>query len=196
MFRFRRPKSVDVEFAIAAVNSQSPEVPRLLTLGDGLSASGAPPGFAHDCLRTRLGQGPAAFAAARHAFSQWAEFDLGWVRVANPKTPITVGLIVAVEVHTFGLWSLNLSRIVEMVDSEHRFGFLYVTTTHHAEEGEERFLIEFNPEDNGVWYQLEAVSRPRNSLARLAYPVTRSLQHRFARQSHERMKYAVQPGAE
>jgi uncharacterized protein (UPF0548 family) len=165
--------------------------PRLLSLSSGLEGSKLPFGFVHDRLRSRLGQGPAAFAAARRAFARWAEFDLGWVRVANPAIPIAVGQIVAVEVHALGLWSLNLSRIAEMADTETQFGFLYATTAHHAEEGEERFLLEFDPEDGGVWYHLEAVSRPHHSLARAAYPVTRALQHRFARDSHARMERAV-----
>lgn len=131
------------------------------------------------------------FSVARRGFADWAEFDLGWVRVANPETPIVAGQIVAVEVHACGLWSLHFSRIMETVDTSTQFGFLYATTTHHGEEGEERFLLEFDPDDGGVWYQLEAVSRPRHLMARLAYPMTRTLQHRFARDSHRRMKQAV-----
>jgi uncharacterized protein (UPF0548 family) len=150
-----------------------------------------PRGFAHDLLRTRIGQGEAAFAAACQGFARWAEFDLGWVRVANPDTPIAAGEMVAVEVHAFGLWSLNLSRIVDTIDTADRFGFVYATSAQHAEEGEERFLLEFAPEDGSVWYHLEALSRPRHPLARLAYPLTRSLQHRFARDSHLRMRGAV-----
>ena len=134
------------------------------------------------------------FATARRAFADWAEFDLGWVRVANPEIPIAVGKIVAVEVHACGLWSLHFSRIVETADTSTQFGFLYVTTTHHGEEGEERFLLEFDPDDGSVWYLLEAVSRPRHPMARLAYPVTRALQHRFARESHRRMTQAVLAG--
>jgi uncharacterized protein (UPF0548 family) len=84
-----------------------------------------------------------------------------------------------------------VSRVLETVDTLDRFGFLYGTTNHHAEEGEERFLLEYDREDGGVWYRLEAVSRPRHALARLAYPATRALQHRFARDSHARMKQAV-----
>lgn len=167
---------------------------RLLSLRDGLPAPDLPFAFAHDSLRSRLGEGESAFATARRAFADWAGFDLGWVRVANPEIPIAVGQIVAVEIHACGLWSLHFSRIMETVDTPTQFGFLYATTIHHGEEGEERFLLEFNPEDKGVWYQLEAVSRPRHPLARLAYPVTRALQHRFARDSHRRMTEAVVSG--
>ena len=114
-------------------------------------------------------------------------FNLGWVRVANPEAIIAVGQLVAVEVHALGIWSLNLSRVTQAVDSPTRFGFIYATTEMHVEQGEERFLLEFDLASGDLFYQLEAVSRPRNSLAWLGFPVTRSFQHRFARDSHRRM---------
>lgn len=114
-------------------------------------------------------------------------FDFGWVRVANPKAVIALGQLVAVEVHALGLWSLNFSRIREVIDTPARFGFVYATTKLHVEQGEELFLLEFDPASGDLFYQLEAVSRPRNSLAWLGFPVTRSFQHRFARDSHQRM---------
>jgi uncharacterized protein (UPF0548 family) len=98
---------------------------------------------------------------------------------------------VAVEVHTGCFWSLNFNRIVEVVDSATRFGFLYTTTTYHVEEGQERFIIDFDPESELVSYLIEAVSRPRHPLARIAYPFSRAMQHRFTRDSHSRMSRSV-----
>ncbi len=114
-------------------------------------------------------------------------FDLGWVRVANPNASIAPEQIVAVEAHSLGLWTLNLSRITETVDTPTRFGFLYATTEMHVEQGEERFLLELDAATGKVCYDLEAVSRARDPLARLGFPVTRAFQHRFARDSHRRM---------
>ena len=114
-------------------------------------------------------------------------FDLGWVRVANPEANISRGQIVAVEVKALGLWSINHSQIVETVDFPSRFGFIYATTIAHVEEGEECFLLVHNQETDEVWYELEAVSRPRALMARIGLPVTRYFQHRFARDSHRRM---------
>ena len=118
-------------------------------------------------------------------------FDLGWVRVANPGTRIEVGQVVTVEVRSLGLWSLNLSRIVEVIRESGTFGFIYKTTRHHLEEGEERFLLTLEAESGTVWYELEAVSRPRVLLARLGLPVTRAFQRHFARDSHRRMREVV-----
>jgi uncharacterized protein (UPF0548 family) len=111
--------------------------------------------------------------------------------VAIPEATVAAGVVVVVEVRTLGLWTLNLSRIVETIDNHASFGFLYSTTELHLEQGEERFLLEFDPQTDDVWYELEAISRPRQMLARLGFPMTRACQHRFARDSHLRMRQAA-----
>lgn len=166
-----------------------PDCPRMLSLHRGLEAD-LPSTFRHDRGRSQLGNGHAAFAEAKRAFEQWIMFDIGWVRVANSEALVAEGGIVAVEAQTLGLWTLNLSRIVETIKTATQFGFLYSTTERHVEQGEERFLIELDA-DGAVWYVLEAVSRPRQMMARLGFPVTRVFQHRFARNSHARMLRAL-----
>ena len=112
-------------------------------------------------------------------------FDTGWISLCWPDTPIQVGSTVAILVRHYGFWSLNASRIVYVVDdrgARPRFGFAYGTLTEHAEIGEERFTVEFEPEDETVWYDIYAFSRP-HGLARLGYPWSRRLQRRFARDS-------------
>lgn len=171
---------------------------RFLFVTNGLdTVHRLPFGFAHDYSRSQIGRGQSAFAAARLAFRRWAMFDLGWVRVANSKAIIVPGQVVAVEAHTLGMWSLSLSRITEVIDTPTRFGFVYLTTKMHVEEGEERFLLVFDPENGELFYELEAVSRPRNALARLGFPFTRHFQRRFARDSHRRiLKEIVAPEAD
>jgi uncharacterized protein (UPF0548 family) len=192
VFKLSKPNLAEVEDAIAVASPA--EVMRaeyLSALGDqGESQPHAR--FAHDMLRTRIGAGNEAFERAIQGFQRWTQFDLGWVRVANPRARIEIGQIVAVEVQSLGLWSVNLSQIVEVRRTDSSFGFLYKTTRHHVEEGEERFALVLDPASNEVWYETEAVSRPRNFLARLGYPVTRAFQHRFARDSHRRMGESAQ----
>jgi len=147
--------------------------------------------FAHDRSRSSLGFGDEVFASAKRAFVNWKMFDLGWVRVVNAAAPIECGQIIAVEVRTLGFWTVNLSRILETVDSETQFGFLYSTTNQHVEEGEETFILRRNPQTAEVSNELEAVSRPRHFLDRLGFPMARFFQHRFARDSHRRMREAV-----
>ena len=199
MFTLSKPTKAAVAEAVAAAASMRSTSPRILPLrqGSGRTVS-LSFGFAHDLKRTTIGEGPEVFAVAKLAFRRWTMFDLGWVRVANPEAAIAEGQMVAVEVHTLGLWSLNLSRIIEAVDTPARFGFIYATTEIHVEQGEERFLLEFDATTGEVCYELEAASHPRNLLARLGFPFTRSCQHRFANDSHHRMRdtlIAISPQA-
>jgi uncharacterized protein (UPF0548 family) len=71
-----------------------------------------------------------------------------------------------------------------------KFGFAYGTLAEHAERGEERFLVEWHQDDDTVWYDLLAFSKP-GPMARVGYPLARRLQKRFARDSKEAMKRAV-----
>jgi uncharacterized protein (UPF0548 family) len=187
VFRLFRP-SDDEKLKLLTTARETPvSSPHLLTLADG--ALGTPPkGFVHDLSRTEVGRGLQAFDAARHAFRRWQQFDLGWVQVLNPSAEFAPGQLVGVEVHTVCLWSMSLNRIVETVDSPSRFGFMYATTALHVEQGQERFVIEFDPSTEAVSYLIEAVSRPRHPLASLAYPFSRAMQRRFARDSHARLR--------
>lgn len=192
MFTLATPTADAIQRQIIRAAGLPAGTPRLLSLSDGILAGAQLPfGFARDISRSHLGVGAAAFAAARTAFTRWVTFDIGWVRVANPEAPIAADQVVAVEAHTLGLWTLNLSRIVETIDSPTRFGFLYATTAMHVEEGEERFVVELDPANGDVWYEVEAISRPRTLLARIGLPITRAFQHRFAWDSHRRMREAV-----
>jgi uncharacterized protein (UPF0548 family) len=118
-------------------------------------------------------------------------FEMDWIEIAPRDAPIAEGSCVAIIVRHFGFWSLNASRIVYVIE-EHgaleRFGFAYGTLPEHVEQGEERFSVEYHPDDNSVWYDLFAFSRPRHILARLGYPMSRQLQKRFARDSLKAMQ--------
>ena len=72
------------------------------------------------------------------------------------------------------------------------FGFAYGSLPGHAASGEERFLIEWDPSDDSVWYDLSSFSRPNGWLARLGAPYLRRFQARFARESAEAMRRAVE----
>jgi uncharacterized protein (UPF0548 family) len=190
MLRLLRASKEQKERLLAAASEVTPSSPSLLTVTGSLLGK-LPKGFAHDLSRSEIGRGWHAFEAAREAFQRWDQFDLGWVRVVNANAAITIGQLVGVEAHTACFWSVNISRVTEMIDSPARFGFLYTTTALHMEEGQERFVLEFDPETESVSYLLEAVSRPRHFLARMAYPFSRAMQHRFARDSHARMRRGV-----
>jgi uncharacterized protein (UPF0548 family) len=119
---------------------------------------------------------------------------MNWVELLYPDTPIRIGETVAVLIRHLGIWSLNPSRIVYTIEesgSVWRTGFAYGTLLDHSESGEERFLVEWSRNDDAVWYDVLAFSRPHHPLVRMAYPIARILQKRFARDSQDAMRRAV-----
>lgn len=160
----------------------------------GASRQGAPSGFNVDHNRVRLGQGADVFARAKNAVRQWKMFQMPWVELCWPDVPIEPGATVAVLISHLGFWSLNACRIAYVIEERgtiEKYGFAYGTLRAHVEIGEERFTVELDPVDGSVWYDLYAFSRP-GAAARLAYPFSRSLQKRFAKESKEAMKRSVQ----
>jgi uncharacterized protein (UPF0548 family) len=101
--------------------------------------------------------------------------------------------VVAVLVRHLGFWSLNACRVLERIGKpgDTTFGFSYGTLMNHAECGEEMFQVSLEPQTGAVSYSIRAVSRPRALLARLGYPVTRSFQARFRRDSAAAMTRAT-----
>ena len=159
----------------------------------GATANTPPNDHVVDRTRVKLGEGEAKLAGAIRALRTWEEFQLGWVEAWSRETPIEVGAAVAVMGRAMGCWWLNACRIVYVVDEPGRkFGFAYGTLPCHVESGEERFLVEFDPTDGGVWYDIIAFSRPNHFLTRLGYPMVRRMQKRFGRDSAAAMLRAVE----
>ena len=137
-----------------------------------------------------LGRGAAVFARARDAMTRWEHFDIGWVRaMQQPAAAVTVGAVVAVLSKTFGLWTVNVTRIVSVWDEPRRFAFSYGTLPRHVEAGEETFSVTWRPDDR-VTYDVWSYSRARHPLVRLATPLARRLQKRFIVESCARMRRA------
>ncbi len=159
----------------------------------GASGGTQPAGYTVDHNRVQLGVGRAVFERAKSALRQWKMFDMDWLELCWPEVPIETGATVAVVVHHLGFWSLNACRVVYVIEERRaieKYGFAYGTLPDHAAMGEERFTVEFDAEDESVWYDIYAFSRP-HALACLAYPFTRALQRRFASDSKKAMQKAV-----
>ncbi len=186
MFFFTRPDKPTIQSFIESQSSLD------VTYAGIGSTQGTPPsGYVVDHTRVKLGEGEAAFQTAQAALRNWAHFQLGWVEPCRPDTPIQPHQTVAVLARVLGLWSLNACRIIYVVQEQRKFGFAYGTLPDHVESGEERFTVEWDQEDDSVWYDILAFSHPNHFLTRIAYPLTRRLQKRFARDSVAAMKRAV-----
>jgi uncharacterized protein (UPF0548 family) len=157
----------------------------------------SPPGFKIDEASSVIGQGVETFARAKHALTNWKQFELGWVELHPRGAPIEMGTVVAVLVRHLGFWSLNGCRIVYLIDrDEMKYGFAYGTLANHAELGEEIFEVSFDPGSQEVTYRIRAVSKAHAAAARLGYPYTRFLQERFRRDSIAAMRRAVRSGTD
>ena len=164
----------------------------------GATATSPPAGYVVDHTRVRLGAGECVFQAARAALQRWDQLRLGWLEAVPAEAPIETGQVVGILARAAGLWWLNACRIVYVIDQVTpacRFGFGYGTLPDHAGTGEERFLIEWNPEDNGVWYDILAFSRPHQLLIRLGYPLVRRTQKRFGQDSARALRRVVTGGS-
>jgi uncharacterized protein (UPF0548 family) len=184
MFCLSRPSRQSIIEFISAQSNQTFSYAEV-----GFSRQQAPRGYIIDHNRINLGHGPDTFQKAKVAIRQWKMFDMSWVSLCWPETPIESGATVAVLISHLGFWSLNASRIVYVIQEQGRiekYGFAYGTLAGHAEIGEERFTVEFNQDDQTVWFDLYAFSRPHLA-ARFAYPFSRMLQKRFARHSKAAM---------
>ncbi|MEK6286248.1 MAG: DUF1990 domain-containing protein [Acidobacteriota bacterium] len=153
-----------------------------------------PHGYTMDHSRIRLGNGEEVFQRAIEALKRWEMFNIGWVQLCWPDTPIQTGATVGVLAHQFGFWSLNACRIANVIEEDgevRRSGFAYGTLPEHVERGQESFTIELQAKDDSVWYDILAYSTPNHLLAKLGYPITRALQKRFVRDSMKAMRRAV-----
>jgi uncharacterized protein (UPF0548 family) len=194
MFLIRKPDDEQIRRFIASERDAPFSYKEI-----GATRTNPPAGFFLDHNRIELGCGEAVFLSAVRALTCWKMFDLGWVQVCWPDSPIVEGQVVAVLARHFGLWSLNACRIVYVIDEDgplRRFGFAYGTLTEHAERGEERFSIEWAREGDAVFYDILAFSRPNHRLAKLGLPVARMLQKKFAADSKQSMLRAVAGSSE
>ena len=185
MFLLRRPSDGHIREFLAVHIDQPFTYPNA-----GVISKVAPGGYKtdHNCIK--LGNGAATYQKAVGAIRRWEMFNIGWVELCWPNAAIETGSVVAVLAHNLGCWSLNACRIASVIEEggeKRRYGFIYGTLPDHAERGQEQFTIEWRRDDDSVWYDILAYSRPNALLARLGYPVTRLLQKRFARDSMSAM---------
>ncbi len=186
MFALVRPSPERIERFLAA----SAALP--LSYGQiGLARGGAGPRYCHDRSTVVLGIGTEVLERAWTALQQWRQFDFGWVEVCAAGPPTDVGTNLAVLIRHLGFWSLNGGRIVYTLEDDARTvrrGYAYGTLTNHAERGEEIFEVSMDRTTNEVSYTIHAVSRPRSPLAWCGYPIARTLQGHFRRDSLAAMK--------
>lgn len=191
MFLMHRPSQRDLEEFL----DQSRHLP--LSYDPIGIARQSPAGFSVDEATGVLGSGAQTFERSKQALTEWRHFELGWVELVPRGALIEPGSVVAVLVNHLGFWSLNGCRVVYGIGDRQagtNFGFAYGTLNNHAEMGEETFEVRMEPESEEVSYRIRAVSKPRATLARIGYPITRVFQERFRRDSIRALRRAIRAG--
>jgi uncharacterized protein (UPF0548 family) len=189
MLRLSQPDPAEIRTFISSQQNLKFSYPEV-----GTTREEVPKNYTVDHNRIHLGTGAETFNRARTAIRSWKMFEVAGLALCWPEMPIAAGTTVALLARHFGCWSLNACRIVYVLDESgavERYGFAYGTLPEHGVIGEERFSVEYHARDQSVWYDLYAFSRP-TLLSTLAYPLARALQRRFARDSKQAMRDAVQ----
>jgi uncharacterized protein (UPF0548 family) len=153
-------------------------------------AGDVPSGWFNDAAEAVIGNGVGDFAAARQAIIDLVPFRQPWLDTFAPNG-VTLDAAIGIQVQFGPLWSVNWSRVIEIVDTPNAYSFVYSTTTDHGEVGEERFAVSID-ETGTVQYRVSALSRPGRSYTVVSMPYVRRLQAKFRRGSIAAMKAAVE----
>ncbi len=194
MFFLSKPSNDVIKTVIA---SQKDKPYTYLDIGSSENEQ-MPKGYNIDHNRIELGKGKEVFEKAKKAITSWKMYNMPWVEVHMENPSIEKGKTYAAVVSTFGIWSINVCRIVYTIDEKStkntKFGFALGTLPLHAESGEERFSIEWNHLDDRVYYDILAFSKPNYLIVKLGQPVCRMLQKKFAQESKQAvLNFCKQP---
>ena len=153
------------------------------------AAAAAPVGFRLDRWTRSLGRGDQIFDKASGALRQWRIHEGAGLVVLADGPPV-VGLVVAMAAPLPVGFIDVVCRVVDVVDRPDRFGFAYGTLSVHPERGEESFCVVRGPGDD-ITFEIIAVSRPRQLLARACPPLARRLQFAATNRYLDAMQAAV-----
>jgi uncharacterized protein (UPF0548 family) len=191
MFSVHAPSEGDLQSLLARARKQRFSYPEVEA-----SRTTMPNMYLRRQSRIRLGSGAIAFSRAIEALHSWQMVRIAGVRIYPTNPPIEPGNDVVLMIRCFGIWSLNLCRVVYVSDidepSTRRFSFAYGTLPEHVIRGEERFTVERDIRTDAVYYEILSFSRPATAMARAGYPIVRMLQDRFTRKSLSGMRRATE----
>jgi uncharacterized protein (UPF0548 family) len=134
----------------------------------GATAGQLPTGYHHVQKSAVIGSGRRRFEDAAEQGMRWGMLRGAGLQVEATAEVAAVGSEVIVH-----LGPLRAPcRVVYVVDEPDRRGFAYGTLPGHAESGEERFVVRYDPATGGVYAEVVAFSRHATWWSRLGSPVT------------------------
>jgi uncharacterized protein (UPF0548 family) len=134
----------------------------------GATAGALPAGYHHVQKSAVIGRGWHRFDEAAAKGMRWGMLRGAGLRVEATSEVAAVGSEVIVHLGPVRA----PCRVVYVVDEPDRRGFAYGTLPGHAESGEERFVVRFDPATDEVFADVTAFSRHATWWSRLGSPVT------------------------
>jgi uncharacterized protein (UPF0548 family) len=138
----------------------------------GATAGRLPAGYHHVQKSAVIGRGRRRFEEAADAGMRWGMLRGAGLRVEATSDVAAVGSEVLVHLGPVRA----PCRVVYVVDEPDRRGFAYGTLPGHAESGEERFMVRYDPATDAVHAEVVAFSRHGTWWSRLGSPVTSVIQ--------------------
>jgi uncharacterized protein (UPF0548 family) len=138
----------------------------------GATAGPLPAGYHHVQKSAVIGRGRHRFEEAADKGMRWGMLRGAGLRVEATTEVATVGSEVIVHLGPVRA----PCRVIYVVDEPDRRGFAYGTLPGHAESGEERFVVRYDPETDEVYAEVVAFSRHAMWWSRLGSPVTSVIQ--------------------
>jgi uncharacterized protein (UPF0548 family) len=134
----------------------------------GATAGPLPAGYHHVQKSAVIGRGRSRFEDAADKSMRWGMLRGAGLRVEATTEVAAVGSEVIVHLGPVRA----PCRVVYLVDEPDRRGFAYGTLRGHAESGEERFVVRYDPATDEVYADVLAFSRHATWWSRLGSPVT------------------------
>jgi uncharacterized protein (UPF0548 family) len=127
-----------------------------------------PAGHHHVQKSAVIGRGRRRFEEAADQGMRWGMLRGAGLRVEPTSEVAAVGSEVIVHLGPVRA----PCRVVYVVDEPDRRGFAYGTLPGHAESGEERFVVRYDPATDEVYAEVVAFSRHATWWSRLGAPIT------------------------
>jgi len=138
----------------------------------GATAGPLPAGYHHVRKSAAIGRGRRRFEEAAEKGMRWGMLRGAGLRVEATSEVAAVGSEVIVHLGPVRA----PCRVVYVVDEPDRRGFAYGTLPGHAESGEERFVVCYDPATDEVYAEVVAFSRHATWWSKLGSPVTSVIQ--------------------
>ena len=138
----------------------------------GATAGPLPTGYHHVQKSAVIGRGRRRFEEAAENGMRWGMLRGAGLRVEATTEIAAVGSEVIVHLGPVQA----PCRVVYVVDEPDRCGFAYGTLPGHAESGEERFAVRYDPATDEVYAEVVAFSRHATWWSKLGSPVTSVIQ--------------------